>query len=109
MGNFRSTLVDAKKDQSSWLNHTLKFHIDSAKAFDINRKAEERGASGFENFVTGGDLRKKYAHAYEDVKAPDLGADVEMQKGIEDIVSMQELINLATREEKPSKPKHNNE
>ncbi len=77
------------------MNNTLKFHIDSQRAYDVNKASEGVNANKFENFLTGGNENKKYANAYALVKRPDLGEDVVQNMKIEEIVSMQELIELA--------------
>jgi len=51
----------------------------------------------FENFVTGGDPNKKYSQAYSTVKKPDLGDEVIHGMNLEEVVSMNELLELATR------------
>ncbi len=53
------------------MNNQLRFHIDSQKAYDVNKTSEQMRQDNFEAFVTGG--VGKYANAYANVKRPDLG------------------------------------
>lgn len=48
----------------------------------------------FEAFVTGGNPTK-YANAYANVRRPDLGQDMVQGANMDEIVSMQELIQIA--------------
>ena len=92
---------NVKSDNQSWMNNKLKFHIDSQRAYDVNQASANLNKVGtganFENFLTGGDINKKYANAYSTVKRPDLGEDVVQGMNIEDVVSMNELISLAVK------------
>lgn len=86
---------EVRGDANSWMNNKLKFHIDSQKAYDVNAAAkylEKQGTgANFDNFKTGG----KYAGAYENVKKMDLGEDVIQGINLEEIVSMNELLQMA--------------
>lgn len=71
---------DVKIDQNNWMNNKLKFHIDSARAYNVEKASSYQQTQGtganFENFVTGGDPTKKYTSAYANAKRPDLGDNV---------------------------------
>lgn len=84
-----------KDDEENWMNNSLKFHVDSQRAYDVNKQYQNR--DNFESFVTGGDPNKKYANAYANVKRPDLGEDMVQSMNLEDIVSMNELMSLAAK------------
>ncbi len=88
--------TEDEEEEENWMANRLKFHIDSQRAYDVNKATEQAAASNFENFLTGGNENKKYANAYAQVKRPDLGEDVVQNMKIEEIVSMRELIELAT-------------
>lgn len=88
-----------KEDDENWMNNSLKFHIDSQRAYDVNKAAETAAGSNFEAFLTGGNENRRYANAYSQVKRPDLGEDVVQNMKIEEIVSMRELIEMAKKKE----------
>ena len=56
------------------MNNSLRFHIDSQRAYDVNKASEQAGMDRYEAYVTGGN--KRYEKAYAEVKRPDLGEDV---------------------------------
>jgi hypothetical protein len=85
------------QDEENWMNNKLKFHIDSQRAYDVGNKAAPN-RDNFEKFVTGGDESKKYSNAYSNVKRPDLGEDIVQSMNIEEIVSMQELLDMVRKE-----------
>ena len=41
MNDFQSKLrsKEVRQDEESWMNNKLRFHIDSARAYDVNKKA----------------------------------------------------------------------
>ena len=90
---------DVQGDEENWMNNRLKFHVDSQRAYDVDKAQQYQSKDGFGNFVTGGNENKKYANAYSDVKRPDLGGDVIQSVDLEELVSMQELIRLAKGEQ----------
>lgn len=77
------------------MSNRLRFHVDSQKAYAADRPQKE----GFEHFAAGGDPTQKYANAYANVRRPDLGDDMVQGANIEELVSMQELIEMATKKE----------
>jgi len=83
---------DVKQDDENWMNNSLRFHIDSQRAYDVNKASTLANQDRFEAFLTGGNENRKYANAYANVKRPDLGEDVVQGMNMEEIVSMQELI-----------------
>jgi hypothetical protein len=88
---------EVKGDKDNWMNNQLRFHIDSQKAYEVNKASAGMMANQerFEAFITGGNENKRYANAYAKVKRPDLGEDVVQSMNIEEIVSMKELIEMA--------------
>ena len=64
--DFRTKVRSA--DEENWMNNKLKFHIDSQRAYDVGKTQDLQ--TGFQSFTD------KYAHAYSEVKRPDLGGDV---------------------------------
>jgi hypothetical protein len=97
-GKLKSENITA--DEENWMNNSLRFHIDSQRAYQVNRAQEYQQREGYENFITGGNENKKYANAYANVKRPDLGDDVVHSMNLEELVSMQELIELANASSK---------
>eukprot|EP00347_Sterkiella_histriomuscorum_P018523 403345186 len=81
---------EVKTDEQNWMNNKLKFHIDSQKAYDVNRAVSyaEAQASAFERFAPGGNEKRKYDNAYANVKRPDLGEE------IMDGAKMEEMFNI---------------
>ena len=79
---------DVKEDDDNWMNNSLRFHIDSQRAYDVNRASTLANQDRFEAFVTGGNEHHKYANAYSNVKRPDLGGDVVQGIELDEIVSM---------------------
>ena len=88
---------DLKEDDENWMNNSLRFHIDSQRAYDVNRATTQATQDRFEAFLTGGNENRKYANAYANVKRPDLGDDFVQGMTLEEVVSMQELIQMATK------------
>ena len=41
LGDFKSKLrsKDVKHDEENWMNNKLRFHIDSQRAYDVNKAA----------------------------------------------------------------------
>ena len=47
------------------MNNQLRFHIDSQKAYDVNKTSEQMRMDNFEAFVTGNNpAASNYANAY---------------------------------------------
>ncbi len=44
------------------MNNQLKFHIDSQKAFDVNKTSQQMNQDNYAQFVAGG--KNQYAEAY---------------------------------------------
>ena len=46
LNDFTSKLKskEVRTDDANWMNNKLKFHIDSAKAYDVNRAANQAEA-----------------------------------------------------------------
>ena len=71
------------------MSNTLKFHIDSQRAYDVNKAKEYAERDAFGEY--------KYAKAYAQERRNDLGDDIVQNIKVEEIVSMQELISMATK------------
>ena len=71
------------------MNNQLRFHIDSQKAYDVNKTSEQMRMDNFEAYVTGNNpAASKYANAYANVKRPDLGNDMVHGGNLDEIVSI---------------------
>ena len=106
LNDFKSKLNShqVKQDEDNWMNNQLRFHVDSQRAFDVNKAQayQQAQSSGFnfEKFAFGGSEAKKYENAYATVKKPDLGDDVVQGVNLDEIVSMHELIDIARKAKK---------
>lgn len=66
--DFRYKLRAEAKTDTNWMSNKLKFHIDSQRAYDVNKAqsyAEKQGTGAkFEDYLVGGDQNKKFSAAY---------------------------------------------
>jgi len=53
LNDFRDSLNPKKLSNDSWMSNKLKFHIDSQRAYDVNKANEQKGLTNFENYVAG--------------------------------------------------------
>jgi len=79
---------ELKNDKEAWMNNKLKFHIDSARAYNLNSSKERVNEIKDQIAAEGGQI---------DFRRPgnnDEGGDTQRNVRLEDVVTIEELIRM---------------